>query len=496
MSAPGVRIRPSPLPKSRRLFFGFFYVFSPLPFLFLAMLSTQPNRILKFATFTLWVLLAVLAVLFYKERVVMFDSAYYLFQLIAEQSLPIQHQRYGAFYSMLSPFILSQIGLPLWLVALSYSLGCVLMWIVPSILSGLVFKNWWIAFLIILSGFVFHTEEFFWMVSEAQFLVPYWLFVYAYFIYFFETKKSLGWYLMWPILLLLGFVIHPLALFCFGFFILFVWVQKSISYAQIALLIVSGGVAYMLKKYAFPESQYTSTLLDNVQNVTSLFPHYFDTVANKSFIHHLLQRFLPLSIAFVLLFMATLSNLFSKRMLLYLVAIVGCILFINTCFYTRGEESLLYFENLYQPVFFAVLLAFASFKSYRGYVSGLFVALTLLAIVRWFAIAPHYQERMAWQREVFTKMDAQKILIDEANFPMEMMTYSWCMPYESVMLSTIETGRARTIYVTSNKDQQAKARGINTYFFTEFGNTYFDKLPKQYFDFSDTASAYQWYKTN
>jgi uncharacterized pyridoxamine 5'-phosphate oxidase family protein len=73
------------------------------------------------------------------------------------------------------------------------------------------------------------------------------------------------------------------------------------------------------------------------------------------------------------------------------------------------------------------------------------------------------------------------------------MTYSWCLPYESVVLSTIETGKARTIYVTADLAQQAKARGINTYFFTEFGNTYFKQLPKRYFDFSDTSTAYQWY---
>jgi len=442
----------------------------------------------------MWAILAVLAVVFYKERVVMFDSAYYLFQMVVEHSLPIQHNRYGAFYAMLPTFVLAQTSLPFWFIAVSYSVGCVLMWVVPSMISGFIFQNWWVAFLIILSGFVFHTEEFFWMVSEAQFLAPYWLFVYAYFLYFIANQKSAVWYFIWPILFLFGFVIHPLALFCFGFFILFIWVQKSLPLGRIGLLLLSGLIAYLFKKITLPESSYTSTLLDNVLNVKTLFPHYFDTVANASFIHHLWKRFLPLSITFTLLFIAVLNNLFSKRMLLYLVAIVGCILFINTCFYTMGEESLLYFENLYQPIFFAVLLAFASFKSYRGYVAGLFMALVFLAIMRWFAIAPHYQERIAWQRAIFNKMDAQKILIDETNFPSDLMTYSWCIPYESVLLSAIETGKARTIYVTSDAEQQVKAIRIKTFFFTSFGNIYFEKLPKRHFDFSDTSSAYQWYK--
>lgn len=458
------------------------------------MQSSQSNRLLKFATFTLWGGLIVLAVMFYKERVVMFDSAYYLFQLIVEQSLPIQHQRYGAFYSMLPPYLLSQLGHPFWLVAVSYSMGCMLMWIVPSMITGFVFKNWWIAFLIILSGYVFHTEEFFWMVSESQFLVPYWLFVYAFFSYFFERGKGLWWYLIWPLVFIFGFLIHPLSLLCFGFFIVFIWVQNSVSLTQIGWFLLCGGLAYIFKKHSFPESQYTSTLLDNVQNVKTLFPHYFDTVANKSFVHHLGQRFLPASSAFVLIFLATLNKLFSKRMWLYLISIVGCILFINTCFYTIGEESLLYFENLYQPVFFALLLVFASFKKYRVYVAGGLVAMCFLAILRWFAFAPHFQERIAWQRAVLNKTAAQKILIDEVNFPMEMMTYSWCVPYESLMLSAIETGKARTIYVTSDTDQQAKAKSINTFFFTAFGNTYFEKLPAKYFDFTDTTSAYQLYK--
>jgi hypothetical protein len=136
------------------------------------------------------------------------------------------------------------------------------------------------------------------------------------------------------------------------------WVQNTVSLTQIGWLIVSGGIAYLFKKMAFPESQYTSTLLENVQNVKSLFPHYFDTVANKNFAHHLWQRFLPLSITFFLLFIATLVKLFTKRIWLYLSAIGGCILFINTCFYTLGEESLLYFENLYQPVFFRSIVGF------------------------------------------------------------------------------------------------------------------------------------------
>ncbi len=444
----------------------------------------------------MWAILAVLAVVFYKARVVMFDSAYYLFQMLVEGTLPIQHNRYGAFYSMLPPYALAHASLPFRFIAVSYSVGCVLMWVMPSMMSGFVFKNWWIAFLIILSGFVFHTEAFFWMVSESQFLVPYWLLVYAYFLYFMANQKSAFWYFTWPLVFLFGFVIHPLALFCFGFFILFVWVQKLLSPGQIGILLLSGGMAYLAKKLFLPESSYTSTLLDNVQNVKSLFPHYFDTVANKSFIHHVFKRFLPLSITFTLLFIAVLSNLFSRRMLVYLAALSGCILFINTCFYTLGEESLLYFENLYQPVFFSVLLAFASFKNYRGYVAGLFMALGFLAVVRWFSIAPHYQERIAWQRIIFDKTAAQKILIDEANFPMKMMTYSWCIPYESVLLSTIENGKARTIYVTSDADQQAKAVEIKTFFFTSFGNTYFDKIPKNYFDFSDTSSAYQWYKND
>src|SRR5688572_6642136 len=86
------------------------FAFPPLRFTLLA------------GTFT-FLLLGILSVIFYQERVVFIDIAFQLFHMLKDGTFAIQHNRTGAFLTMSFPLLASKLGLPLKLVMLSYSAG-------------------------------------------------------------------------------------------------------------------------------------------------------------------------------------------------------------------------------------------------------------------------------------------------------------------------------------------------------------------------------------
>ena len=74
------------------------------------LLSTNPHRRFLFFTHLFFVVTAVMAAVFFRERI-QSDSAYYLFHVVDTENFRIEHQRYILAFSQFLPLIGVKLGL-------------------------------------------------------------------------------------------------------------------------------------------------------------------------------------------------------------------------------------------------------------------------------------------------------------------------------------------------------------------------------------------------
>ena len=83
------------------------------------------KSIIYFGIFS-YVILFILALLFYRERVIFLDMAFHLFYILKDNDLAIQNFRFGACFTQLFPYLGQKLGFSLDNIAKLYSSGFVL----------------------------------------------------------------------------------------------------------------------------------------------------------------------------------------------------------------------------------------------------------------------------------------------------------------------------------------------------------------------------------
>src|SRR5436190_10258426 len=86
-------------------------------------LSTQKIGLIGTVTF---LILGIMSLLFYKERVIVMDMAYYSFEIVRTGSFTMQNNRFGSILTQILPVIGVKLHLPLKTVLMLYSLNIAL----------------------------------------------------------------------------------------------------------------------------------------------------------------------------------------------------------------------------------------------------------------------------------------------------------------------------------------------------------------------------------
>ena len=124
------------------------------------------NRNIGWLGLATYLVLGMLALVFYKERIIFLDAAYYLFHLIKDSAFNIEHNRWPTIFTQILPLIARKVNAPLNVVMISYSLGFIvyfglIFWVILEKLNQPV-----LALSLLLFNVAMVADTFYWIQSE------------------------------------------------------------------------------------------------------------------------------------------------------------------------------------------------------------------------------------------------------------------------------------------------------------------------------------------
>lgn len=445
--------------------------------------------------------LAVLAAVFYLERMAVFDMSFQTFHILRTGSLQIQSGRFGAACTQVFPWLAQAVGLPLKGVLLAYSLGHIIYYYLVFLLITLVLKQWKWGLALILLSTLMTTHTFYWLSEMPQglaflMLVMAWI----------DAKGSLFALRWWefPLLaaaLVTAFYFHPMVLYAMLFCVIFFMAETQPQRGRRALLLLAVGVflatAFIKYKILKPD-WYDVMSLERAKAFRELWPHWFDIQSNRDFLSWCLRDYYLIPLAVLLntgfylweknFLKAALSTLFPA----------AYVILVNVPFHPGDKQF--YLENLYLPlaVFAAVPLVFDVLPALLP-PRRMFLVLTAVVALRighiFLAHRP-WTDRMQWEQSFLKETAAlpqRKLILSEKQVPMDKLLLSWGTPTEFLMLSALlHPDSARCILVDEAPERFDSLLARPRLFLGEFRNYTFDELPKRYFNLTDTSGYVRW----
>lgn len=459
---------------------------------------TALNQTIRLGTAT-YLALAVLAGVFYLERMAFLDMAFQTFHILRTGALQIQSGRFGAAGTQVFAWLAQALGLPLKGVLLSYSLGHVLYYFLLFLLITLGFKQWKWGLALVLVSVLMTTHTFYWL-SEMPQGLAFLIFIMAWI----HWRGSIYALRLWeyPLLtaaLVTAFYFHPMVFYALAFCCIFFLLRKrppagwpEIHLLALAIFLLTVFVKYKVLKLDW----YDAMSLERARAFAGLWPHWFDIRSNRDFLRWCMEDYYLIPAGILLNAGYYCWKKDWLKALLALLYPLAFVLMVNVPFH-QGDNQF-YLENLYLPLalFVAVPLVFDVLPALLTE-RGLFLALPLLVFVQLAHIYRSHQpwtERLRWEQEFLQKtagLPQRKLLLTEQQVPMDKLILSWGASYEFLLLSALEhPDSARCIIVDEAPERFDSLLTQPRLFLGEFRNYRFDELPRRYFNPLDT-SAYQ-----
>jgi hypothetical protein len=440
----------------------------------------------------LQMLLCVMAWLHYKERLVLPDDANYLFEMLSNRSgLAVFHNRFVAVFTQVLPWTGIQCSAPLETVARLYSLNLELFYAACFLVCGLVLKNQRLAIGCLLTHLLITTDTFYWSVSELPLCLAL-LFPLSALLER-PRRGAVSTLVIATLCITIAFG-HSLALFAMGFCLALLWLQLP-GHRRTIVIATGFYIAAIAVKSIFFRDPYDRGALGGLRNFPKLFPHYLDTPSFRDFLTRCGGDFIWLPIGLLLLTGWYFAMRAFKPALLLLAGFFGYLLLVIVCF-PQEEPTRFYSENLYQPLAFFIVFAFASgdlSRLQRRMILAAIPSLVLLiGLTRIILAKDRYQQRLSWQRGLIQRFATDKVILAESAYSPKRYLLSWSSSYEFWLLSSLETGSSASVIITNNPaEAAARAGSEKKAFLPAFGLYYYDQLPRQYFPFRDTLRSYR-----
>lgn len=441
-----------------------------------------------------YAVLFILSLVFYKERIIILDDAFYLFDIIQKGSFSIQHFRFISVVTEMFPLIASKLSLPLAGVMMAYSAGFIIYYFICYLLCGWM-KEYRLGIAILLVNILFSTHTFYWMLSELTLGIAMLTVLLA----FMNSRKVYSNNLLTAAVLLvlmptIAFA-HMLVMIPLTFGLLFLCLQNrnTMSLKKVAL-ICGVYISCLVIKSVFFKEGYDSQAMEGLKNFKHLFPDYFSIHSNKVFLQNCLLKYQWIPICFAVTTIIYIQTRQRRKLALYLAYVVGFIALINVS-YPSDYTQEFYIENLYLPLGFLLALPLVydvlpvlAAKRYAKPVIAFFFITCLLRI--WWGHG-FYTDRLNWMRTYMQEHGHEKLVVDAKYLPMDKLLMTFGSPYEFWLLSTTETGKTASIVFATNIGDVEWGANIPDGFLVTWGSFPYRELDKRYFHFTDSVSVYK-----
>ncbi|MCO5248487.1 MAG: hypothetical protein M9887_06035 [Chitinophagales bacterium] len=437
--------------------------------------------------------LLVISATLYKERIIQPDNSAYLFEILNSSDFVIAQVRRIAIFPQIPSVIATKIGMSLRNVGILFSAGYTLYYFLIYMLLGTVLKKYKFALVLLLLNILIVSHTFYWFVSELPLGIAALILLVA--IYENRRFKDIAFY-EHPILLVSMFLIitsHPLTVFAFAFTMLYSLRMEMLKKDIVAYLSVISIILYIAFRIYY-ENDYETNRINALQNIFVLFPNYINIESNIV----LVRDFINYTFAIAIWVMFVCYYLKAKKYfdLLWInVFLLSYLFIINVSFYDVVISY--YFENMYGVITLALSFIFVFELLPKIKQSTLqifiFVAMCTVCFIRIFNYKDFYNLRIHWLRNYIEKQEYRNVALPDIIAPKDTLLASWAVPYDAILLSSLERGETYSIVFISELDSLPMPKPIyEGKILTGLRDIPYNKIAKRYFNFEESPYHVQY----
>lgn len=457
-------------------------------------MNNKPYLHLQKFGIIVYLILFLLSILFYKERIVFLDTAYHMFHILTDGDFLVGNHRYGAVVTQIFPYLCEKLSIPLDATMIIYSSGFALYYFICYLLLVFVLKQYKLALVLLLSHTLFVSDAFYWVTSELKQGLAFFCVMFAILTSFTLSGHTRIYKLaIVTILPICAAFFHPILWVPGVYIIVFFFIHsnaiadKRVFYLGSAIFLV----VYFLKLHLLPVL-YESNGMSRASNFFTLLPQWFSLPSSQHFLNKCTGVFIWIPIFFLLINAMYLYKKKWLKLFAFNGFIIAYIILITTA-YASGTTDEFYFENLYLPLGIVLGLSWVYdvMDHLPRYFSSTIILLVLASgVARIYSRHTVYTTRLEWERSIMDQYPGQKLFIQETPGIEDTLVMTWATAYEFWLLSTAEREYTRTISVVPNVDDCIVSAWDRTSFIGHKEQYDYKELPEKYFILQDTTTRF------
>lgn len=451
--------------------------------------------------YLVWAILLLFSILFYKERVLFLDAGFQVFKMVNEGIPQVYHYRFSTLFIQILPYAAFLLGASIKWIMILYSASYVLFFGAIYHLIVKWLRNDYLGWALIFLFTLLTLDSFYFIQSEYYLALALLLLTFGIVNRFPNLNRRWIFPLFLPLLLTIVFS-HKLTIIPFTFLWIFFWLHhKQLRhkryYAFFGLFL---GLS-VFKSYFFTNWYEASKGKVFSDNLNRFFPNYFDIPANELFLERVLEHYYFFPILLIGSSVFYLKKVYdSSEKESVLINLIKLLLIWAFCIgqvliYAIADPDSpyrFYAELNYLPIliFLAVPLVFDVLPHSPLAPKGesvhvpkmrhtILIGVVVIIAFRLFIIADNhntYEKRISWMENQLNncdKLNTNRLLIKQKEVPMDIIIQDWGVPYNTLLLSTLESpDSAKTIFIHENFEGYKRKDLLerDDYFLTRFHN--------------------------
>lgn len=436
--------------------------------------------------------------IFYKERVLAFDPAFFAFQMIDSQDYSIALGRWGAIFSEILPLIVLKNHCSMETFLRVFSIAPIINYCIIFLII-IALKNYRAALALMLTLCLGFRHAFYYTTAELYFglalSILLWALVSPEKEYSSRLKKWLALFFSLVLIYVMSYL-HQLTVFALVFILTGEFIGNK-RYKDVHLWIVFAAtiIWFFIRIFVLTNTEYESEKIPSLDVFINEIPYMVYSPSGTYFKYFAVHELWPLFLVFFISWLF----LFKLKKWLYVIflpafSIVFLIIILIT--YYKGESPLMY-ENYYTVfgVFAGVAFVYVLYNSIKDKWRLLwilpFLVISLSGIYNAHAMLTKrvdYLDRLVTNGR---KKEKRKFLVSLQNFPWQYTWVDWSLPFETTLYSAIAgPDSVVTCYPVSDMSEHDDLiNKENVFLGPKWAISWFESgnLQKQYFHFPSSG---------
>lgn len=446
------------------------------------------NRV-KWFGLVVFSIIGIASFVYYRERVIYVDSAYYAFNLFNNNFPAAEHNRFALYLYQLIPWLLFNSGASFKVLLISFSLSHALLHLI-SFLLLLKMKQARLAALLVLMQILTYRECFFLSVNETALAMSAVLLLAGYLNFCALNSKSYTQQITVIFLCSsIAMLSHPMAMVLLPFVIGFHLIQNHLlnNFRYQLMLVLPIVAGFILKKMISKDSGYEDDLFNQLKSAGTILSHPGDYYSFDFFFGRFrLNSYFFKVYIFPILLMIPLVIRFIKHkkwllMGYYLFSVLGFLLLILVLF-NRGDGTI-FMEKNFTPWVLVALYPYAFTgisEDMRLPELAICIGLVIFSFSGVMKVQPMYSKRLYLMDRLITEknpLHANKLIVQDSTINHDEWLGIWALPYETILLSKVKNLPVTTAKIYHNEEHINKELHRKDIF---LGADFIPVLPENY----------------